>query len=84
VLLRKGDTENAIFHFREALRINNDYAEVYNSLGAAMASKGEIKEAISHFRQALRINPDFYEAQKNLSKLENLVDLKREVTLEFK
>ena len=84
VLLRKGDTENAIFHFREALRINNDYAEVYNSLGAAMASKGEIKEAISHFRQALRIKPDFYEAQKNLSKLENIVDLTREVTLEFK
>jgi tetratricopeptide (TPR) repeat protein len=82
-LLRKGDTENAIFHFREALRINNDYAEVYNSLGAAMVSKGKIKEAISHFRQALQIKPDFYEAQKNLSKLENLVELKRQVTLEF-
>jgi tetratricopeptide (TPR) repeat protein len=84
VLLREGDIENAIYHFREALRINNEYAEVYNSLGAAMLSKGEIKEAISFFRQALRIKPDFYEAQKNLSKLENLGDLKREVRLEFK
>jgi tetratricopeptide (TPR) repeat protein len=84
VLLRKGDTENAIVHFREALRINKNYAEVYNSLGAAMLSRGEINKAISQFRQALRIKPDLLVARKNLSKLENLADPKREVRLEFK
>jgi len=84
VLLRKGDIENAIFHFQESLRINNEYAEVYNSLAAAMLSKGEINRAISFYRQALQIRPGFYEAQKNLSKLENLSDSKREVRLEFK
>jgi len=83
-LLRQGDIENAIFHFREALRINNEYAEVYNSLAAAMLSKGEIDKAINFYRQALRTRPGFYEAQKNLSKLENLADSKREVRLEFK
>jgi Flp pilus assembly protein TadD len=84
VLLRKGDAENAIVHFREALRINKNYAEVYNSLGAAMLYKGEVKRAISQFRQALRIKPDLLVAQKNLSKLGNLADQKREVRLEFK
>jgi tetratricopeptide (TPR) repeat protein len=84
VLLREGDIDNAIFHFQEALHINNEYAEVYNSLAAAMLSKGEINKAINFFRQALRIRPGFYEAQKNLSKVENLADPKREVRLEFK
>jgi Flp pilus assembly protein TadD len=83
VLLRKGETENAIFHFQEALRIDNDYAEVYNSLGAAWLSKGEINKAISLFQQALRKKPDFYEAQKNLSKLENIVKSDQKIKLEF-
>ena len=84
VLLRKGETDNAIFHFQEALRINNDSAEVYNSLAAAMLSKGEIDRAISLFQHALQIKPDFYEAQKNLSKLENIVKRNNKITLEFK
>jgi tetratricopeptide (TPR) repeat protein len=83
VLLRKGEIDNAIFHFKEALRIDNDYAEVYNSLAAAMLSKGEIESAINLFRQALQKKPDFYEAQQNLSKLENLVESDRKITLEF-
>jgi tetratricopeptide (TPR) repeat protein len=83
VLLRKGEAEPAIFHFQEALRINNDYAEVYNSLGAARLSQGQIKQAISCFRQALRIKPDFYAAQKNLSKLENLMKTDSKVKLKF-
>jgi Tfp pilus assembly protein PilF len=58
-----------VVHFQEALRIKPDYAEVYNSLGAALVSQGKILEAMANFRQAIRIKPDLMEAKLNLKNL---------------
>ena len=65
-LLRGGRAEEAIAHYREALRINPAFSEAHNNLGVALRQKGQSDEAIAHYREALRINPAYSEAHNNL------------------
>jgi tetratricopeptide (TPR) repeat protein len=60
-------TVEAIPQYREALRLNADYAEAHNNLGTALAKLGKPEEAIEHFRWALRLKPDFASAHGNLA-----------------
>jgi tetratricopeptide (TPR) repeat protein len=49
--------EEAITHYREALRIQPDYAEAHYSLANALARQGELEEAELHYQEAVRIRP---------------------------
>ena len=53
-------------HFREALKIKPDNAQVHYNFGFVLAGCGRIDEAIAHFQEALRIKPDYAEAHFNL------------------
>lgn len=66
-LLVQGDTDKAIVHYTESLRLGFDHMMLaHNDLGAALFQKGKTDEAIAHFRAALRINPDYVQARNNL------------------
>jgi len=65
-LFEQGRIEEAIFQYREALRIKSDDAEIHNNLGVALEKRGNIKKAIIHYSQAIRIRPDYAEALNNL------------------
>jgi len=65
-LAKKGQTDDAIEHFREALRINPDHEKAHYNLGDVLAKKGQADEAIKHYKEALRIKPDFEQAHSNL------------------
>ena len=41
MLLSRGDFDEAIYHFREAIRIKPDYAKAYNNLGNALLLQGK-------------------------------------------
>lgn len=58
--------EEAVGHFRTALRLKPDHADALNNLGLALGSLGKPEEAIASFRHALRLKPDFAEAHNNL------------------
>ena len=47
-LARQGKLEEAIEHFREALRIQPEFAAARESLGRALALQGKREEAIQH------------------------------------
>jgi len=64
--LQKGQTEEAIAHIREAVRINPAISEAMNNLGLALLQKGQTGEAIALFREAVRINPSYSEPHNNL------------------
>jgi tetratricopeptide (TPR) repeat protein len=67
-LFDKGQTDEAMGHFQEAIRLNPDYAEAHYNLGVARARKNQIDEAISQFQEALRLKPDYADVQSNLAK----------------
>ena len=65
-LLKKGNVDEAIAHFQEALQIIPDYAEAHNNLGNALLKKGNVDEAIVHYQKALQIKPDYAGDHNNL------------------
>ncbi len=65
-LARKGQTDEAIHQYQEALRLKPDDAEAHNNLGIALAKKGQSDEAIRQYQEALRLRPDYADARCNL------------------
>lgn len=56
-LFRKGYVDQAIQHYREALRIKPDFDDGHDKLGVALSLKGHHEEAVLHYRLAIQINP---------------------------
>ena len=61
-LLEKGQLNDAIAHYREAIEIKPDVPEVQSNLGNALVREGEVEEAIDHLQKALQIDPAYAEA----------------------
>jgi len=66
MLASQGKLDEAIYQFRESIRISPGYAKAYNNLGNALLYQGRLEEAIASYREALRLNPDYTLAQENL------------------
>ena len=65
-LAQQGMLEQAIVHYREALRIKPNLVNTYNNLGVALLQQGEINRAIAQYYQALRLKSDSAETHNNL------------------
>ena len=59
-------TSEAIAEYKEAVRINPDYAEAHNNLGSALLLTGRTAEAIDEYNHALQIDPGYAQAHNNL------------------
>ncbi len=83
VLLEQSDRQpsrpelaaEAMAHFREAIRLQPDYADPYNNLGLALGRQGKTEEAAACLKTALRLQPNHAEAHNNLGNA--LADLGR-------
>ena len=62
----KGQVDEAIRQFQEALHLKPDNAEACNSLGIALGQKGQTDEAIRQFEEAVRLKPNFADSHNNL------------------
>jgi tetratricopeptide (TPR) repeat protein len=56
-LAGKDQTDEAISHYQEAIRLDPNGFAAYNNLGLALWTKGNLDEAISQFREAIRVDP---------------------------
>ncbi|MGO9585110.1 MAG: tetratricopeptide repeat protein [Limisphaerales bacterium] len=65
-LATRGQLDEALDDFREALQIRPDYAEPHNNLGIILTVRGNLEEAIQHFHEALRFRPNYADAHLNL------------------
>ncbi len=63
---RKGQTDEAIRQYREAIRLRPDDAEAYYNLGIVLAEKGQTEGAIRQYQKAIRLRPDDAGAHYNL------------------
>ncbi|CEG11502.1 hypothetical protein MSIBF_A1490001 [groundwater metagenome] len=67
--------EEAEKEFREAIRLNPNYADAHNNLGNLLIILNRYEEAEKEFREAIRLNPNYADAHNNLGNL--LKNLKR-------
>jgi len=65
-LIKKGQIDEAINQYQEAILLIPGYAEAHYNLGTALQKKGQIDAAISQFQEAIRLNPEYAEAHCNL------------------
>jgi tetratricopeptide (TPR) repeat protein len=65
-LVAKQKNEEAISHYKMAIKLKPDYASAYNNLGAVLFAKQKNEEAISHYKMAIKLNPDLAKAHNNL------------------
>ena len=61
-----GRVDEAMAEFREAIRIDPDFAIGHYNLGVALKEQGKLDEAIVEYRAAIRIDPDDAYAHENL------------------
>ena len=62
----QGRIQEAIASYREALRLEPEYAEAHNNLGRALKDVGRNEDALAHANRALRLKPDYADAHYNL------------------
>jgi protein O-mannosyl-transferase len=65
-LIRKGQINEAISQYQEAIRLKPDDIIAHNKLGEALFKQGQTDEAIDQFREAVRLNPDDTDPRNNL------------------
>lgn len=56
-LRRKGLLDEAIFHYKETIRLDPGFVEAYYNLGNTMMLAGRKNEALTYYRHAVRLNP---------------------------
>jgi Flp pilus assembly protein TadD len=65
-LEEKGQIDEAIREFQEAMRLKPGYVLAHNNIGVALVRKGQIDDGISHYHEAIRLKPDYALAHSNL------------------
>jgi tetratricopeptide (TPR) repeat protein len=71
---RMGDREQTETHYREAMRVDPEYAQGHYSLGVVLQDQGRLLEASNEYYAALRINPNYLEAHNNLASVLQQLD----------
>jgi len=66
LLQMRGQLNESINHFLQALRIRPGDAIANNALGAALLASGRVGESIPHLDAALKARPDYFDAHYNL------------------
>src|SRR5438105_1005008 len=57
-LVRRGNVDEGIQHYRESLRLHPDFADALFNLGNALQRQGNLEGAVESFQQSLLIRPD--------------------------
>jgi tetratricopeptide (TPR) repeat protein len=60
-----GNYDQAIFYYGQAIKINPEYAMVYNNRGNVFYRMGDYEKAITDYNRAIDLNPGFAEAFNN-------------------
>jgi protein O-mannosyl-transferase len=66
-LAEQGRLDDAVVHYREAVRIMPTYALAQFSLGMTLGKLGRCTEAVGPLREVLKLAPDFAEARSGLA-----------------
>jgi tetratricopeptide (TPR) repeat protein/CHAT domain-containing protein len=79
----RGDYEEAIANYSEALKFDFDNHETFYQYGFALLKKARYKEAIFNFDKAIELKPDFHRAWRNRGSALALLGHYEKAILEF-
>ncbi|MBN1676514.1 MAG: tetratricopeptide repeat protein [Kiritimatiellae bacterium] len=68
-LARRGDTERALAHYREAIRIEPAFADAHYNLGNLLRDAGRTSDALPHYAEAARLKPDRADVYNELGQI---------------
>jgi tetratricopeptide (TPR) repeat protein len=69
IMYGRGDLERALFHYREALRIEPNASDVHNNIGNTLLLQERVEEAANSYARAVQYDPDNGEAIANLGNM---------------
>jgi len=61
--------QDAIEHYKEAIRISPTFADAYSNMGNTLKEMGDVNGALQCYTRAIQINPAFADAQSNLASI---------------
>jgi protein O-mannosyl-transferase len=65
-LAQKGQADEAMVHYNEAIKLQPYYADAYYNRGSVLFGKGRIDEAIADWEKTLQIQPSYADAHTGL------------------
>jgi protein O-GlcNAc transferase len=68
-ILILGRLQDAIDHYKEAIRISPTFADAYSNMGNTLKEMGDVNGALQCYTRAIQINPAFADAQSNLASI---------------
>ncbi len=72
LLAAAGSPQNALPHYQQAARLQDDNACVWNNFGLALADLGRLEEASEMLARALQCDPDYADAYYNAADILDL------------
>jgi tetratricopeptide (TPR) repeat protein len=66
MLARQNQFDDAVGHFRQAIRLTPAFAEAHGNLATALQIQGKLEEAIQHYQEATRLAPGNPEMERRL------------------
>ncbi len=72
ILYGEGYLEEAVGHYKEALKKRPNFAIGHNNLGLALQGLGRLEEAATHYQRAFELRPNFTVAAKRLERIKQL------------
>ncbi len=66
IYYEKGDFDNAIVDYTQAIELDPDFADAYYQRGIVFFSKGDLDSAVVNYTQAIKLDPDLTDAYKDL------------------
>lgn len=69
ILQQQGKLQDAINHYKEAIRIAPTFADAYSNMGNTLKEMGDVGGALQCYTRAIQINPGFADAHSNLASI---------------
>ena len=66
-MLPRAQLNDALVHYKEAIRIHPTFADAYSNMGNTLKEMGDLNGAMSCYMRAIQINPAFADAHSNLA-----------------
>jgi tetratricopeptide (TPR) repeat protein len=82
--LNQADVDEAIYQYRQAIRLDPDYGLAHVNLGIALAATGRPQEAIEHYEQSLRFEPEYAQARNNLGLVWHQLGRDRQAIVQYR